>query len=136
MTSRANAELRSSKRGAFASSAACTFMTVSLRGFKSAVRNRSAVVGEPKSGELPAMLRVKEIAVSDAAVAVGRRHRGAAQHQLVDHEFTVVFAERTFHRAVAGVGRVGAPGPLPNDSEGVVEPSCARGDLPLHFGRQ
>ena len=62
--------------------------------------------------------------------------RGAAQHQLVDHELAVIFAQRTLDGAVAGVGGVGAAGPLPDDAEGVVELAGAGGDLPFHFGRQ
>src|SRR5580693_8367354 len=82
------------------------------------------------------MVRIKEVAIGGTAVPNGGCKRGAAQHQLIDHELAVVFAERAFNGAVAGVGRIGAAGPLPDDAEGVVELAGARSDFPLHFGRE
>src|SRR5580692_10884944 len=75
---------------------------------------------------------VGEVAIGDTAVAVRGCKRGAAPYQLIAHEF----AERAFDGAVAGVGRVGAAGPLPDDAEGVVELVRACGDFPFHLGRQ
>src|ERR1700761_9217924 len=82
------------------------------------------------------MMWIEEVAIGDTAVTLRRRERGAAQHQLIDHELAVVFAERALDGAVAGVGRVGAAGPLPDDAEGVVEFARACRDFPLHLGRQ
>src|ERR1700704_1909454 len=90
--------------------------------------NSSGVVGEAKSRELPAMMRIKEVAIGNTAVAVRSCKRRAAQHQLVDHELAVVFAERAFDGPVAGVGAVGASRPLPDNAEGIVELTGACGD--------
>src|SRR5215831_17875805 len=76
---------------------------------------------------------IEEVAIGDTAVAFRRRKRGAAQHQLVDHELAIIFAERAVDGAVAGIGRVGAAGPLPDDAESVVEFTRAGGDLPFHL---
>src|ERR1700687_2959943 len=81
-------------------------------------------------------MRIKEVAIGNTAVAFRSCKRRAAQHQLVHHEFTVVFAKRALDRPVAGVGAVGAAGPLPDDPERVVEMAGSCRDLPLHFGRQ
>ena len=55
----------------------------------------------------------EEIAVAGPDVAA-RRHAGAAaQHVLIAHEFAVVFSHRAAVRAEAGIGLVGAAGPLP-----------------------
>src|SRR6476659_81220 len=94
------------------------------------------VVGKAQSGKLPAMMRIKEVAIGDTAVAFRSCKGRATQHQLVDHELAVIFAERALDGPVARVGGIGAAGPLPNDPEGVVEMAGSCGDLPLHFGRQ
>src|SRR5581483_8701440 len=52
------------------------------------------------------------------------------------HELAIVFAERAVLRSITWIGRVGAAGPLPDDSEGVVEKARAGSDFPFHFGRQ
>src|SRR3954452_18255882 len=82
------------------------------------------------------MMRIKEVTVGETAVAGGRCKRGAAQHQLVDHEFAIVLAECALNGLVTGVGGVRAAGPLPYDPERVVEMPAAGGDFPFHFGRQ
>src|ERR1043166_2950272 len=82
------------------------------------------------------MVRIEEIAIGDAAMPLRSCKRGAAQHQLVDHELAVVFAERALDGAVAGIGRIGAAGPLPDDAESVVELAGTRRHLPFHLGRQ
>ena len=64
------------------------------------------VFGQPQSGKLPARRRIKEIAISHARMAGRRRQRRAAQYYLIDHEFTVVFAERARRRPVAGIRRI------------------------------
>ena len=66
---------------------------------------------------------MKEVAVADAHV-VGRGRAGApAQDHLVAHELAVVLADRTGGDAKAGVGRVGAGGPLPDVAEHLREPA-------------
>src|SRR3984893_13228090 len=82
------------------------------------------------------MVWIKEVAIGNTAMSARSCKGRAAQHQLIDHELAVVFAERALDGAVAGIGGVGAAGPLPHDSESVVEMAGSRGDLPLQFGRQ
>src|SRR5258708_8282149 len=82
------------------------------------------------------MMGIKEVAITDTAVPGGSCKRGAAQHQLIDHELAVVLAERALDRPIAGVGRIRAAGPLPHDPERIVEVAGAGGDLPLHLARQ
>src|SRR6266571_7988456 len=82
------------------------------------------------------MVRIKEVPIGNTAMAVRSCKRGAAQHQLVDHELAVVLAERAFDGAVAGIRGVGAAGPLPHDPERVVELAGPGRDFPFHFGRQ
>src|SRR5260221_11349484 len=95
-----------------------------------------SVVGKPQSRELPAMMRIKEVAIADTAVPFRGCKRRAAQHQLINHELAVIFPERALDRPVAGIGGVGAAGPLPDDPERVVEMAGSSCDLPFHFGRQ
>src|ERR1019366_2182441 len=94
------------------------------------------VVGEAQSRELPAMMRIKEVSIGNTAMSARSCKRGAAQHQLVDHDLAVVLAERALDGPVAGIRRIGAAGPLPDNPERVVELAGARGDFPFHFGRQ
>src|ERR1700736_1760219 len=82
------------------------------------------------------MVWIKEVAIGNTAMSARGCERGAAQHQLVDHELAVVFAERALNGTVAGIGGVGAAGPLPYDPERVVEMAGSPCDFPLHFGRQ
>src|SRR5260370_9208557 len=82
------------------------------------------------------MMWIKEVPIGNTAMPVRSCKRGAAQHQLVDHELAVVLAERAFDGAVAGIGGVGAAGPLPHDPERVVELAGPGRDFPFHFGRQ
>src|SRR5258708_24100954 len=79
------------------------------------------------------MMGIKEVAITDTAEPGGSCKRGAAQHQLIDHELAVVLAERALDRPIAGGGRIGAAGPLPHDPERIVEVAGAGGDLPLHL---
>src|SRR5450756_402103 len=82
------------------------------------------------------MMRIEKVAIGHTAVSGRSCKRGATQHQLIEHELAVVFAERALAGPVAGVGGVGAAGPLPRDPEGVVEMAGAGGDFPFHLGRQ
>src|SRR6516162_6527346 len=91
------------------------------------------VVGEAQPRELPAMMGIEEVAIGDPAVSGRRCQRRTAQHELVDHELAVIFAERAFDRAIARVGRVGAARPLPDDPESVVESAGASRNFPFHF---
>lgn len=76
-------------------------------------RPASGVPRQPYPGKLPARLGREEIAVTGPDVAA-RRHAGAtAQHVLIAHEFAVVFSHRAAVRPEAGIGFVGAAGPLP-----------------------
>src|SRR5450631_3915926 len=82
------------------------------------------------------MVGIKEVAIGTAAVSPGCCKRGTAQHQLIDHELSVVLAECALDGAVAGIGGVGAAGPLPNQPESVVEMAGPGSYFPFHFGRQ
>lgn len=55
---------------------------------------------------------------------------------MIDHELAIVLAKRAFDRAITGVRTVGGSGPLPDDSERIVEMPGAGGDFPFHFSRQ
>ena len=65
-----------------------------------------------------------------------RRQRRPAQDHLVDHEFAVVLAERAGRCAIARVWRIGTPGPLPNDPEGIAQRAAISGHFPLSLCRQ
>src|SRR5260370_38416831 len=82
------------------------------------------------------MVWIKEVAIANTAMSARSCKRRAAQHQLIDHELAIVFAERALDGAVAWVGGVGAAGPLPHDYESVVEMAGSRRDFPLHLARQ
>src|ERR1700694_711473 len=94
------------------------------------------VVGKAQAGELPAVMRIKEVAIGNTAVSFRSCKRRAPQHQLVDHELAVIFAERALDGPVARIGSIGAAGPLPDDPERVVEMAGSGRALPLHCGRQ
>src|ERR1700687_5045105 len=85
------------------------------------VKKSGGIVGEAQSRELPAIVRIKEVAIGNTAMPVWSCKRGAAQHQLVDHELAVILAERALDGAVTGIGGIGAAGPLPDNPERVVE---------------
>ena len=96
------------------------------------------VVGQPHAGEHPALVRVEEVAVAGARVAVGRNAGAAAQGHLAHHELAVVFADGAAGRLETRVTEVGAGGPLPG---GVVELDERLGPghrrvLPLRLGGQ
>jgi formylglycine-generating enzyme required for sulfatase activity len=55
------------------------------------------VIGEAQSRELPTVVGIKEVAIAHTAMAARGCKRRAAQHQLIDHELAVVFAERAGH---------------------------------------
>src|SRR5947209_8135306 len=59
-------------------------------------------------------MRREKIAISEPAVAARGGARGAAEHHLVAHEFTIVFAESPGRWTVAGVTDVRAGRPLPD----------------------
>src|SRR5438105_6870225 len=64
------------------------------------------IAGESDSGELPAFLRLKEIAVGAPDVRARRGAGAAAQNVLVAHEFAIVFAERARLGAITRIRRV------------------------------
>ena len=73
--------------------------------------------GEAESGEGPTLVAVKEIAVGDARVSGRGGAAGSAQHDLIDHEFAVILANRPRFCLESGIGRIGAFGPLPDIAE-------------------
>ena len=76
---------------------------------------------EPDSRKLPALFRLKEIAISAANVTARGGAGTTAQNVLVAHELAVVLAERARRGTIAGVGRVGAACPFPNVAEHLVK---------------
>src|SRR4051812_21236238 len=63
----------------------------------------------------------EEIAIAGADVAFGCGARSAAQHELVTHEFAVVFADCASCRRKSRISNVGTRGPLPNVSEHLLQ---------------
>ena len=85
------------------------------------------VAGEPDPGEHPAGVRGEEIAVGAPGVPRWGRPAAPAQDLLVDHELAVVLADRPGGGRKAGIGGVGAGGPLPDRSvETLLDRSPAR----------
>src|SRR4051794_9679499 len=78
---------------------------------------RSAVFREPDPAHLPPGARREKVPVARPEVPRRAEAGAAAQHQLVAHELPVVLAERPGGGAEAGVGGVGARGPLPHVAE-------------------
>src|SRR5207237_5083597 len=76
---------------------------------------------ESDAGELPALFRLKEIAIRAANMSTRRRAGTAAQDVLVAHEFAVIFAERARCGVIAGIRRVGAARPFPYVAEHLVK---------------
>ena len=58
-------------------------------------------------------MRVKKVAVGRPAMSNWRGNGCAAQHFLVDHEFTIVFSYRTWCFAESGLRQIGAFCPFP-----------------------
>src|SRR5687767_8410936 len=69
------------------------------------------------SAELPASVGRKEIAIAGSQVALGGNAGTAAQHQLVTHEFPVVFAERPAEGLVARIRQIRTRRPFPDIAE-------------------
>src|ERR1700704_34150 len=87
----------------------------------------TGVIRQPQAAELPARRRTEEVAIGHTRMALRRCLRNAAQHHLVDHEFAVIFTERTGRSPIARVRQVGATRPLPYDAESVVDQVGTRG---------
>lgn len=79
------------------------------------------VFGEAEAGELPAGGGGEEVAVGGADVGGGGDAGASAQDDLAGHEFSVVLAEGSGERFVAGIAGVGAGGPLPYVSEELLD---------------
>ena len=58
-------------------------------------------------------MRVKEISVRLSAVVWGCSRRSSPKHHLIDHEFAVIFADRSLGGFVARIWQIGAAGELP-----------------------
>src|SRR5689334_2898328 len=79
------------------------------------------VSGETDAGELPAGVGGEEVAVGGTDVGLGCGAGAAAQDHLVAHELGVVLAQGALEWAEAGIGRVGAAGPLPDIAEELLD---------------
>src|SRR3984957_4178443 len=84
------------------------------------VRHASGVPGQPQSAEGPARTRREEVSVRRTGVPGRSRAAPAAQHVLAHHELSVVLTDGARSGAEAGVGRIGARGPLPGVTEEAV----------------
>src|SRR6056297_2844368 len=78
---------------------------------------------QPDAGELPAVRRIKEIAIAATRMASGGSAGTPAQDHLVAHELAVVFTDGTRRRSIARVGAVGAGRPLPALAEELLQGS-------------
>ena len=79
------------------------------------------VSGEAQAGELPADGWREEVAIGGADVGGGGDAGASSKDDLAGHEFSVVLAEGSGERLVAGVAGVGAGGPLPYVAEELLE---------------
>src|SRR5476651_433806 len=86
-----------------------------------------AVARQAQAGELPARRRGEKIAIAVADVVARRGAGSAAQHILIHHEFSVVFADRAFGLAESGIRRVARLRPLPYVAEHLPQPCAAGG---------
>src|SRR5881392_2805301 len=75
------------------------------------------IARQTNPSELPAFLRLKEVAVGFADVRARSRAGAAAQHVLIAHALAIVFAQRAMLRAVTGVGRIRTARPFPDIPE-------------------
>src|SRR5207302_7824553 len=81
--------------------------------------------GEPYSHELPAGVGWEEVPVGGTNMGCGRGAGTAAKHELVAHEFSVVFAHQARCRLEAWVADIRARSPLPHIAEHLLQPSSA-----------
>src|SRR5680860_1116646 len=112
---------------------------------------------EPEAGELPALMRIEEVAVSSPDMAFRCGARAALEHELVAHELAVILTDGAGGGLEAGIREVGACRPLPHVTEHLgrtvagfgghgTKMICAevtplngealRRDFPLELGRQ
>src|SRR5579862_4441753 len=75
------------------------------------------IARQPHAGELPPRRSREEITIGRSNVRTRRRERAAAKHELIAHELAIVFADGTVRRAITGIRRIRALGPLPNVAE-------------------
>src|SRR6267142_1312758 len=87
----------------------------------------TAVRRQSNPAELPARVGREEVAIGGPDVRSGRCARAATQHELIAHELRVVLSQRTLHRAIPGIGEIGAAGPLPHVAKELRRPiACDR----------
>src|SRR3546814_19635203 len=79
-----------------------------------------------QAGELPALMRIEEVAVAGPRMAPGRGARPTLQHELAAHELAIIFADRAFYRSEAGIGQIGGAGPFPDIAEHVAQAALGR----------
>src|SRR5260370_2992118 len=92
-----------------------------IKGLTKRLSLQDLEIGKPQPGELPPCGRVKEIAVAHAGMPRWRRHRRTTQHHLINHELSIVFAERARGRTIGRIRSISAARPLPHDTERVLQ---------------
>ena len=85
------------------------------------------IARESDPGKLPAFFRLKAIAVGRPDVTARGGAGTAAQNVLIAHELAVVFAQRAWGCAIAGIWRIGAARPFPDIAKHLVKMSIVFG---------
>src|SRR5882762_8502462 len=84
------------------------------------VRDQAAwsnIPGKAQASELPALMRIEEIAIRCSHVPARRRAASASQHMLPRHELAVILTHGALGRPKSRIGKIGAGGPFPNVAE-------------------
>src|SRR6478735_5447078 len=77
-------------------------------------KSKMSLPCQPNPGELPPQMRVEKIPVCFPAVARRCHHRCTAKYHLVDHELTVIFADRSTGLLKTGICEVSRVRPFPS----------------------
>src|SRR5512135_2451911 len=85
---------------------------------------------QPEPHELPALMRIEEVAIGLADVPFRRGAGAAAKHELIAHELAVIFADGAGRCLESGIGEIGAPGPFPHIAIDLIERAAAAGLRP------
>src|SRR4029079_7866524 len=109
----------------------------SWRSHRASISSLSDVARQTNAAELPALVGMEEVPVAGARMPRRRGERSAAQHHLVDHELSVVLADRTCDRPIPRIWVVGAARPRPDMRRQFADLDVsAGGSLPLRLGRE
>src|SRR5271166_1379956 len=94
------------------------------------------VPGETQAAELPAAVGMEEVAIGRTGVPVRGHSRAAAQDHLIDHEFSIVFADGTGGRPEARIRAVSGTRPLPHMTCPLADLGGWQGRFPFRLGWQ